>query len=642
MKKLLLSLTVLTMTLGISAQNVGIGTASPASSAKLEIDATDAGLLIPRVQLDDVSLAAPVSSPVEGLLIYNETGTEPVGFYYWNGAAWERLGGSDSDWVEAVGVVYNQTSDIGINTATPDGKLHILTDATDDYPRFWRASGAGSATTLLSLNSGAGSSNRGLFFAFNESGTSDYEINTFGAARDLVLAADDNYAVHIKASNTRVGIYESSPVTTLDVNGEIKVGNTGLSAAASNAGALRWNGTAIQFSDGATWADLGGGGDDLGNHTATQNIETGTNYISADGDNEGIFVESNGEVLISGTTLGPFFQFYSESFDNTLGTWTIIQQPAGGTTPGSPVSNGIWSFDVNTTISSNTGPSAPSDGTHYLYTETSSPTAFNDVFELENTFNFTSYSDVNLIFDYHMYFNGNASGTLEILANGSPVFSISGQQQTDETDPWITETVSLTSYAGQPFVDITLRFTVGNQGNAYDYDCGIDHFRLEGAVAGSGPLLTVGSNGDGSFAQANAWFTFSDMRWKRDFEQIPDALEKIEAISGYFYHWQNNDHEQNRQMGVIAQEIQAQFPEIVGKNQDGYLTVDYSKLTAPLIEAVKQLSKEVSLQNEQIEILKAQNGTLEVIMTENNQLRKEIEQIRELILLFSSSQISTD
>ncbi len=53
---------------------------------------TERGLLIPRVDLDDATTASPVTAPVaEGLLIYNETGTEPHGFYYWDGSVWVRL-----------------------------------------------------------------------------------------------------------------------------------------------------------------------------------------------------------------------------------------------------------------------------------------------------------------------------------------------------------------------------------------------------------------------------------------------------------------------------------------------------------------------------------------------------------------------
>ncbi len=72
--------------------NMGIGTTTPDASAILELSATDKGLLIPRVSLDNATTAAPVISPVEGLLIYNATGTEAHGFWYWDGTQWIQVG----------------------------------------------------------------------------------------------------------------------------------------------------------------------------------------------------------------------------------------------------------------------------------------------------------------------------------------------------------------------------------------------------------------------------------------------------------------------------------------------------------------------------------------------------------------------
>lgn len=100
MKKTILrfSLSVIAVILLSSAysQNVGINStgAAPDASAMLDILATDKGVLIPRVQLDNISTAAPVTGPAEGLLIYNETGTEAKGYYYWDSASaqWVMVG----------------------------------------------------------------------------------------------------------------------------------------------------------------------------------------------------------------------------------------------------------------------------------------------------------------------------------------------------------------------------------------------------------------------------------------------------------------------------------------------------------------------------------------------------------------------
>ena len=85
--------------LNVKAQNnVGIGTTTPNASAALDVTATDKGLLLPRVALSSTTVAAPVTSPATGLLVYNTAtaGTAPnnviPGFYYWNGTKWVQVG----------------------------------------------------------------------------------------------------------------------------------------------------------------------------------------------------------------------------------------------------------------------------------------------------------------------------------------------------------------------------------------------------------------------------------------------------------------------------------------------------------------------------------------------------------------------
>jgi len=88
MKKIVLLLVVLLVTPLANAQ-VGINTTNP--EAALDIVSSDSGVLIPRVQLDDALTAAPVTTPVEGMLIYNATGIETQGFYFWDGAEWNLV-----------------------------------------------------------------------------------------------------------------------------------------------------------------------------------------------------------------------------------------------------------------------------------------------------------------------------------------------------------------------------------------------------------------------------------------------------------------------------------------------------------------------------------------------------------------------
>ncbi|NND32793.1 MAG: tail fiber domain-containing protein, partial [Saprospiraceae bacterium] len=88
-------------------------------------------------------------------------------------------------------------------------------------------------------------------------------------------------------------------------------------------------------------------------------------------------------------------------------------------------------------------------------------------------------------------------------------------------------------------------------------------------------LFQVGQNGDGSEARANAWNTFSDKRWKWALKPLKSTMENLNAITGYYYHWKEG-LDKSRQIGFMAQEIQAVYPEIVSEDSDGYLSVDYT------------------------------------------------------------------
>ena len=81
----------------------------------------------------------------------------------------------------------------------------------------------------------------------------------------------------------------------------------------------------------------------------------------------------------------------------------------------------------------------------------------------------------------------------------------------------------------------------------------------------------------------------SDARLKKDVVVLDGALDKLDAIRGVHYNWIDEKYPQERQVGVIAQEIQAVYPELVKEGGNGFLSVDYPKLTAVLIQSVKEL-----------------------------------------------------
>jgi hypothetical protein len=124
----------------------------------------------------------------------------------------------------------------------------------------------------------------------------------------------------------------------------------------------------------------------------------------------------------------------------------------------------------------------------------------------------------------------------------------------------------------------------------------------------------------------------SDRRLKTNIKNIDNALDKVLKLNGVYFNWADDINDKGFYganpgeiaVGVIAQEVEVVLPELVApapfdqhhdtetgealgsKSGQDYKTVKYEKLTALLIEAVKELSAKVDLQQEEIDRLKRQ------------------------------------
>jgi hypothetical protein len=136
-----------------------------------------------------------------------------------------------------------------------------------------------------------------------------------------------------------------------------------------------------------------------------------------------------------------------------------------------------------------------------------------------------------------------------------------------------------------------------------------------------GYKLQVGVAGDGSQARANAWNLLSDARLKKDFTALTDPLGMVDKINGYYYYW-NTGIDKTRQVGFSAQEVLKVIPEVVSKGEDGYLSIDYGKMTPLLLEAIKELkaeNKRLKTENEKINSRLTKIETSMNLSAENNQ-----------------------
>lgn len=104
-------------------------------------------------------------------------------------------------------------------------------------------------------------------------------------------------------------------------------------------------------------------------------------------------------------------------------------------------------------------------------------------------------------------------------------------------------------------------------------------------------------------------FYTSDQRLKKDVIRIDDALERVRWLNGVEFTWdkeaigklENVGPKPDKDIGLIAQDVEKVFPQAVMLRDDGYKAVDYSKLVPVLIEAIKELSYRLNIVEAELE-----------------------------------------
>ena len=114
----------------------------------------------------------------------------------------------------------------------------------------------------------------------------------------------------------------------------------------------------------------------------------------------------------------------------------------------------------------------------------------------------------------------------------------------------------------------------------------------------NGPYIYFDISGNYSayMADNGALYAQSDRRLKENIETLPSGqLAKVCSLRGVNFDWIDGRGSEGTQVGVIAQEIQEEYPQLVGDGgiEGGTLTVDYAALVSPLIEAIKELKTEL-------------------------------------------------
>ena len=170
-------------------------------------------------------------------------------------------------------------------------------------------------------------------------------------------------------------------------------------------------------------------------------------------------------------------------------------------------------------------------------------------------------------------------------------------------------------------------------------------------INGTGNTISAGNIGIGTQAPseklevvgnilASGTITSSDERYKRDINTLDNTLDKLMKLRGVSYfmreEFKDKGFGNGIQIGVIAQEVEKVYPELVITNETtGYKAVNYSKFTPILIEALKEEHKQTLELQKRIEELEKANTSLKAENASQkedfNTLKAEVEQIKLLL-----------
>ena len=172
-------------------------------------------------------------------------------------------------------------------------------------------------------------------------------------------------------------------------------------------------------------------------------------------------------------------------------------------------------------------------------------------------------------------------------------------------------------------------FEAGNQTDTIEYV-------LPTAVGAAGDVLEIAVvNGDQITLEWDTDDNSSDARFKSNVRSLTNALDSLLMLRGVRHDWQreefpNRHFPTGESIGFIAQEVEKIFPELVETESDGYKKVHYAKVTALLVEALREERTKVEEQEERLHRLYQENRELRNIMIEIEKRLQKIEREHDL------------
>ena len=495
----------------------------------------------------------------------------------------DNVGGGSFN-IQSNGASYFTGGNLGIGTTSPSHNLDVTssTASTDVSMRVGPTSSTGDNDGTLIINNG-GSGDAMLRF--------DYEGNT-DRARIGVTTSGQQLEFYTAGANERMRI---------DSSGNVGIGETSAQAklhvTSASSGLQQWERSAnkIKFE----MSTIASGGYGFYDTVAAQydayfkngNVGIGTTSPSA---------YSNYKTLTLQDTTGGEIDFKNGS-GQVVGA---IYNTANTLTIAGDFSSAIASSAISFTIDGSERLRLANDSSLDLAGDFYVGSSNNIIYESGTTFNVRA-AVANLTFQ-----TNGANERMRIDSSGDVLIGTSATSYLNAANRQVCHVNGGT--------DGAILALTGTASGSYPGSTG-DFYIASGASGSANTSLVTRSNGYMNFYTNNTErmrletdgdlhvdgdviaysTTISDQRLKDNVETIDKALDKVTSLRGVTYTWNTGSREGKSDLGVIAQEVEAIIPEIVHDKEmalvDGetYKTVDYEKLTALLIEAIKELKAEV-------------------------------------------------
>jgi hypothetical protein len=406
-------------------------------------------------------------------------------------------------------------------------------------------------------NTGAGTNGGGLTLQAGGalSGGSNYNGGTLTLASGVATGTGTSAIEFKTASGGTSGAVDSAPTTKMTIlgNGNVGIGTTAPGAKFDIGG----SGESIRLSGGAAQTFM----TFLNGSTRKGYVGTGA------GGTDMIFNVDSGSIVLQGGNVG----IGTTAPIGTLDVGTAGSICLGGSCKTAwPASGNQWTTVGNDIYKNNAG---------NVGIGTTAPTAPLDV---RSTV--TSFGTLNSVQSIHSANQGPyiASFFNDTKSTTTPAMSYYGYDNGD---------FSLGTFNGKLFLGAGGTYSGGSTTRMT-----IDNSTGSVGIGTTTPSYTLHVNG--SVAGVGSYVALSDIRYKKNIQDLADSLAKVLAIRGVSYNWMDEKtYGSDTQFGVIAQEIEQIVPEVVTTGSDGVKRVRYSDLIPLVIEALKaeKISKDAEI-----------------------------------------------